>query len=539
MRKIICLLLFGLLLVSPVLGQGALNYGDNALGSLSATAPLAFYSFSGTAGDLVTVEVIGITPGLDPAVSLNSPTQQQLASNDNDPGTPGTTDARIALSLPQSGAFTILVSSVTGAPGDFLVRLNGQAPPPSTALAGDAPAAASVSTASPPLFSFSADPVEIITLNVATPSPGFSFRATITDANGEIVALVNGSDVVGVSVPFAPGTGTYTVKVTPIDPNVTGQVLIALGGPPATAPAAPTAPPPGNPTVPPPAETEEVLPALPTGVCGVSPNQGNVNLRNAPVIEPNNIISQLQPSQVLEVTGTTGEWYQVTVPGVGTAWVAASVVFTTGDCSNVPAVTAPEQQPAPTATTSPTQPVQQATPTYTPSYTPTTAQQQQQATATYTPSYTPTTAQQQQQPTATYTPSYTPTTPPAAQVAPEDARFNNQLNIQLDSTASVLDFVSYPGGDREDRVRWDIIGMNNNSSLPGGRARLVISVSCFGQNTNQVQFFTGGQTYSCGQTIVDQEVTANSKTGSVVITAVGGSGTYVQWVLTGTATRVN
>jgi hypothetical protein len=160
----------------------------------------------------------------------------------------------------------------------------------------------------------------------------------------------------------------------------------------------------------------------------------------------------------------------------------------------------------------------------------------QQATPTYTPSYTP--PAQQQQPTATYTPSYTPTIP-AAQVAPEDAGFNNPLNIQLDSTASVLDFVSYPGGDREDRVRWDIIGMNQNSSLPGGRARLIIAVSCFGQNTNQVQFFTGGQTYSCGQTIVDQEVTAGQKTGSVVITAVGGEGTYVQWVLTGTATRVN
>jgi hypothetical protein len=160
--------------------------------------------------------------------------------------------------------------------------------------------------------------------------------------------------------------------------------------------------------------------------------------------------------------------------------------------------------------------------------------QQQQATATFTPSYTATLA-----PSATYTPSYTPTTPPAAQIAPEDARFNNPLNIPLDSTASVLDFVSYPGGDTEDRVRWDITGMNQNSSVSGGRARLVIAVSCFGQNTDQVQFFTGGQTYSCGQTIVDSEVTFNSKTGSVVITAVGGQGTYVQWVLSGTATRVN
>jgi hypothetical protein len=38
---------------------------------------------------------------------------------------------------------------------------------------------------------------------------------------------------------------------------------------------------------------------------------------------------------------------------------------------------------------------------------------------------------------------------------------------------------------------------------------------------------------------VDREVTNDSRTGQVTITAVGGSGTYVQWVLTGTATRVN
>ena len=104
---------------------------------------------------------------------------------------------------------------------------------------------------------------------------------------------------------------------------------------------------------------------------------------------------------------------------------------------------------------------------------------------------------------------------------------------------SVLDFVSYPGGDTEDRVSYSVTGMNPNSSLSGGQARLIISASCFGEGTQNIQFFTGGQTYSCGQTLVDKTVTADSDTGSVVITAVGGDATYVQWVLTGTATRTN
>ena len=66
----------------------------------------------------------------------------------------------------------------------------------------------------------------------------------------------------------------------------------------------------------------------------------------------------------------------------------------------------------------------------------------------------------------------------------------------------------------------------------------MISASCFGTGIEHIQFFTGGQTFSCGQTLVDQEVTYDSRTGSVVITAIGGTGTYVQWVLTGTATQV-
>jgi hypothetical protein len=113
------------------------------------------------------------------------------------------------------------------------------------------------------------------------------------------------------------------------------------------------------------------------------------------------------------------------------------------------------------------------------------------------------------------------------------------LDIPLNNTASSLDFVSYPGGDTEDRVRWDVTGMNPNPSLPGGQARLVIAASCFGNGTQHVQLFTGGQTYSCGQTLVDKDITYDSRTGSIVITAVGGDGTYVQWVLTGTATQTN
>lgn len=166
-----------------------------------------------------------------------------------------------------------------------------------------------------------------------------------------------------------------------------------------------------------------------------------------------------------------------------------------------------------------------ATLTYTPTYTVAAA-----ATLTFTPTFTATN-------TVVPTRTFTPTPPPPT--APADPEFNSPLTIPLDSTASVTDFVSYPDGDREDKVRYDVTGMNPNASLSGGRAQLIIAASCFGTGTQHIQFSTGGQTFSCGQTIVNREITTDSKTGTITITAVGGDRTYVQWVLTGSATRNN
>lgn len=125
------------------------------------------------------------------------------------------------------------------------------------------------------------------------------------------------------------------------------------------------------------------------------------------------------------------------------------------------------------------------------------------------------------------------------QIAPPDATFNDPLDIPLDDSASVTDFVSSPVGDAEDKARYDVTGMNPNPALSGGQAHVVITVSCFGTHVEDVGIFTGGQTFSCGETIVDRDVTADSASGTVTITAVGVAGTYVQWVLSGTATRTN
>lgn len=148
-------------------------------------------------------------------------------------------------------------------------------------------------------------------------------------------------------------------------------------------------------------------------------------------------------------------------------------------------------------------------------------------------------------PTATASP--TATIAPTATVSPTAVSCQTApigdgtvtLAIPLDSTVSRTDFVSFPQGDTTDRLNYSDTGMNQTPGISGGRARLVLSVSCFGVGIDQIVVRTGGQQYGCGQIVVDKEVTALSNTGSIEVEAVGGACTYVQWVITGTATRVN
>ncbi len=515
-----------LLLAVPVLAQGGvLTYGGGTSGTFSATAPLAFYSFTGNTDDLVSIQVLALSPGLQPAIALNAPNQQQLAFNAGDPFNPGT--ARITYKLTQTGLYTILVSS-NGGTGDFAVRLDGGPAPQAVPVSDNAPSETTLdATVQSQVFSVQANPDSMTTVTISSNTPGFEFTAVVRNNNGQTIATFVGNDTQPILATIPQGTGTFDIEVRPSIPATQGNIQVTIGL--VTQTDAPVPPPPTATVDAPPATTEEAPGPIATeevtDACrAVNASNNAVNVRSGPGTAYN-IVGTFQPNTERAVIGvnTATGWYVITTTTSGQGWVLNTLVTLVGNCSGLTEIPAPD----PSVIATPVPP--------TATYTPTTGAGQ--PTATYTPSYTPTT--DAGQPTATPTPSYTPTLTPQPQIAPEDPRFNNPLTIPLDSTASVLDFVSYPGGDTEDRVAWDITGMNSNSSLPGGRARLVISATCFGENTDQIQFFTGGNTYACGQTIVDREVTFNSKTGSVVITAVGGQGTYVQWVLTGTATRIN
>lgn len=519
---LLCLLLFGM-----AQAQGVLTYGESITGTISAQTPLALYSFQGSAGDLITAEASATSAELDPTLTLLGPGGAALANNDNDPFSPGTGDARLSYRLTQGGVYSLLVGSANNTLGDFALRLTARAISEAPAPL-DGVAQVDLTTGAQILV-IPGDPAAPTPITIQSDPPGAAFSVEVRDPSGQIIAIFSGLPSVSLLLPAA--AGDFEITVTPTGPGAQGVVSVSQDDGPVDAPIA-------EPTEaaepPPPAATEEVSAGgPPAGVCSVTAAGNVTNVRGGPGTDFE-VVAQLSSGQYLEVAGVNGLWYAVNLPDGGTGWVRSDVVLTSGPCANLPQVPAPSAPQAPAAT----EDVGSGEPAAT--LTPTTSGQPVSATPTYTPTYTATASSAQpSQPTATSTPSYTPTTPPPPPVAPADARFNSPLNIPLDSTVSVTDFVSYPGGDQEDRVAFSVTGMNPNAALSGGRARLILAVSCFGTGTDQVQFFTGGQTYSCGQTIVDREVTFDSNTGSVVITAVGGTNTYVQWVLTGTATRVN
>ena len=116
-------------------------------------------------------------------------------------------------------------------------------------------------------------------------------------------------------------------------------------------------------------------------------------------------------------------------------------------------------------------------------------------------------------------------------IAPVDANYT--LVIPYRGQNAVSDYVSYPAGDVEDRVAYSISGIG--TTPPQHLARLKIFANCEGINQNYITFQVGTAKFSCGEYIVDKEVTADSDTGTIRIYAYAGA--YVKWTLVGTATQ--
>lgn len=551
-------LLFVLAPVAVAQGLSFLTYGQTTTATISPQNPVTVFAFAGSVDDVVTVQVLGLAPELTPTVTLLTPNQQVLNGVVIEDSELPQGALTVEHTLPLEGVYTMIVG---GQPGDYLILLDGAS---AGAAALTVPGSADVTldgTGDRVLTVTNASP-DPLAVSVGGTDAAMPFALTVTDASSQILVRFLGATT-GMCFVVPGGSGNLTATLSggsaeaPIDLSV--SIANGMCDPSATSPLAPVevtatvAPIPTLTQPAPPVTTEEVSNVSATPTCTVTTG-GSTNIRSGPGTQyaP---ITALQAGVTLPLVGMSEDgWGVIEISGLQ-GFISLAVVATNGACDDLPFVFAPSQagapvtptqsssQPQPSqATSSPTatqlQPTaeqDQPAPPMTPSATAPQAEQLQPppattaaATASPTPSDTP---------TATFTPSYTPTTPPPPPTAPADA--NYAIQVQLDTTTSITDFVSYPEGDTQDRVSYSVSGMNASVALPGGQARLILAVSCFGTGTANVTFFTNGQTFTCGQTVVDREVTFDSNTGSILIQAVAGENTYVQWVLTGTATRLN
>jgi hypothetical protein len=235
---------------------GFLNYNAAAIGFIGENSPLVQYTFAGLEGDLVSIQVIGISTDFDPQFTLITPEGGQERFSDNDFFSFNGTDAAVNLFLPATGNYSILVGGEGGAGGSFVVRVLARLPSVAQGitfgqvLPVDVPFETDIPTPTPTpppfgeplpnnpnppqIFRFTASdecPVAIVVDNNISPGEPFTFPFVLTlrDLEGTVVGQVRGGNNVEARLIVAPRSGTYEAEITRINGRVEGTIeLLSL-----------------------------------------------------------------------------------------------------------------------------------------------------------------------------------------------------------------------------------------------------------------------------------------------------------------------
>jgi len=354
-KKLLALLacVLGLLLLplSGVQAQDAVavEFGTSTTGTLPSDGAQAPFTFNGNPGDLVTARVVGLTQGMDPNLTLLGPAQETLATNENTPLLPATTDAEIVFRLLTAGTHTLVVSGTTG---DFLLTVQVRPQVVSTVLVFDTPTVA-VLPLDPAnqVFVFNTDPFQATTLLIDAEPFTLNAFIEVRNSTGQVVAILGGN-LDNACLSLGPGDDFNEVSVRGA-PEAVGDISFTLSNTPCAFSPEPVV------------FDVRAIPFEPVpipDVCAVS-SFFNVNVRSGPGLNfP--VIMLLLARTPLQVIGVSedGNWYAVQLTNFQ-GWVAASVTFLSGPCDALPVVPAPEppaQPPTPgfiivTGTPGPTQ----------------------------------------------------------------------------------------------------------------------------------------------------------------------------------------
>lgn len=378
-----------------------------------------------------------------------------------------TDDLKTVATFVQGGDYAIVVSSASGMTGQFVIRVSS---------AASAPAAPSLQNGQPVSGSLASGQTITYTL-MGGSSPLMltvegSVSVTLQNAAGETTGLTT-SALEGGAFYLPPGIQTYQLMLS----NETGAASVnytaALN--PRTGQSNPVVVTPTSVLATPATSepTEIPLPVLPTtGACVLATLRPiYVNVRTGPSTDFDRV-ANLDPQQTYPVIGRSadGSWYQVDFGG-GNGWVALFVARTGGDCSNLP--------------------------------------------VTYTP---PTVAPPTSAPTQS-----------SARIAGDNEWRGVQLPFERGFSVGHSGAISYPNGDRQDTISYNIIQVP--STIPSD-AQFRYRIRCTGDTQYATVQFSDGSTRDCtpdGSNYTTYFNSNTSRLGSFTIAMTGGDNAYVEW----------
>ncbi|KXK20016.1 MAG: hypothetical protein UZ15_CFX003001869 [Chloroflexi bacterium OLB15] len=204
---------------------GNLEYYQASTNVIGEGAPQVLYTFSGNQGDLVSVQVIGVSADFDPQATLVSPSGQIIGTSQDDLFSFNVTDASISAFLPETGIYNVLIGGENGTGGAFVVRVIGRPPVAARELGfgqqitfESPPPDASPALPNPPqYFTFEANsecPTTLVFRNQSGGDPyTFPFVFTVRDQTGRIVTQMIGGRQTEDRVIVAPQSGRFEVEI--------------------------------------------------------------------------------------------------------------------------------------------------------------------------------------------------------------------------------------------------------------------------------------------------------------------------------------
>ena len=212
--------------------EQAIAYGDTVQGSITANASVVRYRFEGRAGDIIGIRMNVTSGSLDPYLVLLNAAGERVAENDDDPQESTLNAYLRRLTLPSTGAYTILATrygeQAGTTTGDFELTLEAvevaslaDATPmaPVAITIGDTVQGSIEGAAGAVRYTFTAQAGDVVTIRMQRMSGDLDPLLVLLDASG--VELARNDDLPQpqtydalIEAFIIPADGEYTVIAT-------------------------------------------------------------------------------------------------------------------------------------------------------------------------------------------------------------------------------------------------------------------------------------------------------------------------------------